>query len=223
MSKPTVVGYRTRWGRRCLRRVLIGALAPVFGYIFLDQMCAASLTELLCRLGVITYTRGRLRIEDASGIPLVPDSVAPVVALVVFLVFHGTPLLLLQLASAAIGLRVCVGRRRRRLRKLTVRCVAWMCRAMFMIPTAISLMLISIGDYVALAGCMVLFSTLVLGVYLYMRTQLWPRATALGWRCKACGYRLEGLGPVGRCPECGATYDRRHETSRQSQVLPREA
>jgi hypothetical protein len=25
--------------------------------------------------------------------------------------------------------------------------------------------------------------------------------------CRACGYELNGLGPQGSCPECGAAYD----------------
>jgi len=25
--------------------------------------------------------------------------------------------------------------------------------------------------------------------------------------CRGCGYELNGLGPVGNCPECGGAYD----------------
>jgi len=26
-------------------------------------------------------------------------------------------------------------------------------------------------------------------------------------QCRGCGYELNGLGPQGRCPECGGVYD----------------
>ncbi len=74
-----------------------------------------------------------------------------------------------------------------------------------------SLLLLAVNHRLGLIVVLVEFTALIawwITIGLWESSLLRRLEEAHGTLCTSCGYRLENLGEQGKCPECGAAFER---------------
>lgn len=181
-----------------MRRLALVRLARGFGWVVVsvcvfvgaDLFVGAPLSFAVYRLRLTTFATGQMELGNA-----------PFYALPTFLFIVGTMILVIRLFFRAAALW-WLGRVRRRLWRMTLRCVDSSNRIYMVVTTSSSLLCVTAARERWVVGVALFLLFEAGSVFSFVERRVYRRARRIIPLCSVCGYNLRGS--VGRCPECGA-------------------